>query len=292
MRGDQLAAMVAPRLADRLRVRVLPFHAGLMPPLALRATAQALAPGSVAIFVKSAALGLTPDHLAPLRRRGIVVGFDSIDTPLDEIDFALFDFHIAASLAGKAALEARIAALGLRDLPVELLHHHADPRLATLRLDAARPFRCGYVGERKNALLPADIAGEVECIEVRFARDFPAALAPMARLTLHYGVRPGPPADARQYKPFTKGFTAAACGANILVNREADDAVALLGEDYPFLVSASDPADIAAGFDRAKESFGTPLWQEGLARMRRLPELVTPEALAQRLREIVDRVVP
>ena len=87
MRGDQLAALVAPHLSDDLRIRVLPFHASLMPPLAVRTFAFSIPVGAIVVFVKSAAKGLTQDHLAALRARGARIGLDSIDTPIDEIDF-------------------------------------------------------------------------------------------------------------------------------------------------------------------------------------------------------------
>ncbi|PWE28770.1 hypothetical protein DDZ14_18780 [Maritimibacter sp. 55A14] len=106
-----------------------------------------------------------------------------------------------------------------------------------------RPFRCGYIGDLQNALIPPGISDEVERVDVSYARDFTRSLARIGGFTLHYGVRPLPMSTspgARQYKPFTKGFTAAACASNILVNREADDAVALLGDDYPARVAESE----------------------------------------------------
>lgn len=295
MRGDQLAELVSPNLPDDLRVRVVSFHAGLLPPLAMRILTCLVQRGSIVIFVKSAAKGLTAEHLAPLRQRGMRIGLDSVDTPLNEIDFELFDFHIAASIAGQAALKKRLKELEKRDVPVKLLHHHYDPRLDSIDISGDRRFRCGYIGEPQNALIPAEIAGEVESVDVSYSRDFVRSLSRIAKFTLHYGVRPSPAPTApcdRQYKPFTKGFTAAACEANILVNREADDAVALLGDDYPFLVSATDLNSVRDGLEHAKGSYAGAEWREGLDRMRALKELVTPAALAARLREIVTAVAP
>lgn len=293
MRGDQLARLIRPHLREDLRIGVVPFHAGLMAPLAVRAFAPLVPSDSVVVFIKSAAKGLTPDHLAPLRQRNARIGLDSIDTPLDEIDFDLFDFHIAASLAGRSALEERLGLLGKSDVRVELLHHHYDPRITAAGIGDNRPFRCGYIGDPQNAFIPLSISNEVECVDVSYARDFAKSLSRIASFTLHYGVRPlsaSVSSKGRQYKPFTKGFTAAACNSNILVNREADDAVALLGEDYPFLVSATDPDSIVEGFERARQNEGGALWHEGLCRMRALRELVAPASLAERVREIVAAV--
>ncbi|KIT17944.1 hypothetical protein [Jannaschia aquimarina] len=289
MRGDQLAALVSPHLDHAMTVRAVPFHAKLMPPVAMSAFARRVPLGAVVIVVKSAAKGLTADHLAPLRARGVRIGYDSIDTAIGEIDFDLYDFHIAASVGGKAALEAALATRGRTDVPVELLHHHHDPRLAGHR--AAETFACGYVGERKNAMIPQALASEVEVIEVNYAREFARILPRLDRLSLHYAVRPAPTGGDRQnrvYKPFTKGFTAAALGANILVNREVDDVLALLGEDYPYLVSITAPDTIIEGFEHARATFGGPVWTDALDRMRALNALVQPAALAARMSEIVE----
>ncbi|WP_369915376.1 hypothetical protein [Maritimibacter sp. 55A14] len=80
MRGDQLAALIKPHLSDDLHIRVVPFHAGLLSPLAMRTVALSVPAKSVVVFVKSAAKGLTSDHIAPLRQRGARIGLDSIDT--------------------------------------------------------------------------------------------------------------------------------------------------------------------------------------------------------------------
>ena len=290
MRGDQLAQIVAPHLAGRVDIRVVPFHAGLVTPAAIRAFAGLLPREAVVIFVKTAAKGLKPEHLGPLRRRGATIGFDVIDTPLDEIDLGLFDFHIAASITGASALRAKLAASGRGGVPVELLHHHADPRLGMLDELPRRVFRCGYLGRPENAAIPPTLADAIEIMPADHSRQVKRVLPRLGGFTLHFAVRPDIAkvgGEAHAYKPFTKGITAAACRANILVNRQAHDAEALLGCDYPFLVDSSDPAKVIAGYELAREAHGGPLWAEALERMRALAALVDPRALAMRLGEIV-----
>ena len=290
MRGDQLAQIVAPHLAGRVAIRVIPFHAGLVAPVAIRALAGFVPRGAVVIFVKTAAKGLEPGHLAPLRRRGATIGFDAIDTPLNEIDLGLFDFHIAASIAGARALRARLTADGRDGVPVELLHHHADPRLGSLDVSYRRAFCCGYLGRPENAAIPPALTGSVEMMPVAHARDMRHVLPRLGAVGLHFAVRPEAAVaedGARAYKPFTKGITAAVCQANILVNRQAHDAEALLGCDYPFFVDSSDPTEVIAGYELAREAHGGPLWAEAMERMRALRALVAPRALAERLGEIV-----
>jgi len=293
MRGEQLAALVRPHLAGRVEIRVLPFDARAMPPPVVRALATLIPAGAVVMFVKFAAKGITRAHLAPLRRRACAIGLDSVDMALDAIPFDLFDFHVAASISGREALAARLAALDLGSVPVELLHHHSDPRLDRVEIPVPRPFRCGYVGAVKNVAVPPALDGEVTLLPVNYARDMDRVIPRLGHFPLHFAVRPETAltaSECREYKPFTKGFTAARCRANILVNRGADDAEALLGSDYPFLVENSDPASVIAGYERAREAYGSPLWLDGLERLRAMDNLVTPPALARQLERILDRV--
>lgn len=95
----------------------------------------------------------------------------------------------------------------------------------------------------------------------------------------------------RGYKPFTKGFTAAACNANILVNRDVDDAVEMLGSDYPFLTDPT-PESITETFRLAQDSYGGPIWRDALNRMEVMRATVEPTALARQLAEIVNRAAP
>lgn len=291
MRADQLCAMTRPLLASRINLKLISYNAEHLPEAFGRLLAARIPRGAVVLFVKFGAKGLTPGHLAPVRRRAAAVGLDVIDMPVGEVETGLFDFLVAASASGQRALARRLEAEG-RALPVELMHHHADPRLGAVARPARRAFGCVYLGAPENAAIPAALGAEVDVLAVRHGRDMPRALARIGAYPLHFAVRPAAPADdaaGRAYKPLTKGFTAARCGANILLGRGADDAVELLGEDYPYLVDETDPAAITAGFERARAEFGGPAWQAALDRLDGISALVTPEALARRLEEITTR---
>jgi hypothetical protein len=293
MRGDQLVEMIRPHLDETYALRVLPFHAGILPGLAMNALAHAIPKNSIIIFIKTASKGLTQRYLEPLRRRGAVIGLDSVDTPISEIDFDLFDFHIAASISGRRALQERLEFAGRRERPVELLLHHADPRL---RIDGMRMhdhFRCGYVGMPENLFVPSDLRSQVDTIYVKHPSDFGSAIPLIRQFSLHYAVRPNQQetdSHVRAFKPFTKGFVAASCGANVLVSRHTDDAVELLGDDYPYLVDDRNGQSIGDTLQRAREDFGRKAWLDGLQRMRTLDAAVSNVALAERMRQILDRV--
>jgi hypothetical protein len=93
------------------------------------------------------------------------------------------------------------------------------------------------------------------------------------------------------YKPFTKGFNAAASHANILVNRQVPDAVAFLGDDYPFLIDDLSKDAVQGGFDTARAAFGTPLWDRALAQVARMHARVTPREITRQLDAILQVMI-
>lgn len=293
LRGDQLVSLLRPHLEDRFKLRVQPFHAGLMPYGAMKALSWAVPSHSVFIVVKSAARGLTRKHLEPLRQRGGIIGLDCVDMPISEINFDLFDFVIAASIAGQRAMQNWLQVSGQSDIPVKLLHHHADQRLYADKVPAHQSFRCGYVGMPENVFIPERLHSKVQMIPVKYSSDFGSALPRIRDLSCHYAVRPAAQETAingRAFKPFTKGFTAAACDANILVNRSIDDAAELLGNDYPYLVNSTDAVEVEETYTKAQDDFGGPAWRGAIERMQGLWNTVAPSNLANNMSEIVDQV--
>ena len=87
------------------------------------------------------------------------------------------------------------------------------------------------------------------------------------RFDLHYAVRRTCGIDG--FKPFLKGFVAARCQADIIIQQDSGDALYYLGPDYPFLLR-KDPTedDILEMIDHACANFDGPIWKEGLDIMR------------------------
>lgn len=97
--------------------------------------------------------------------------------------------------------------------------------------------------------------------------------------TLHYAIRPE--IDNSVFKPFTKGFIAATCNANILIHKDDGDALHYLGTDYPYLISESLSEDIVMKYlEKARTDYGGPRWQYGLALMENIKKCVQPEVIA------------
>ena len=81
----------------------------------------------------------------------------------------------------------------------------------------------------------------------------------MPNYSLHYAVRQPHPFDG--FKPFIKGFTAAACGAAILVPLDESDALYYLGHDYPFALKDNSLSSVREAIEYAEECFGGPEWR-------------------------------
>ena len=119
---------------------------------------------------------------------------------------------------------------------------------------------------------------------------FEAALAELPNYNLHYAVR-RTTRNRHASKPFTKGFTAAALRANILVDAGTDDALHYLGADYPFLIPSNSVDDIAAGVVHVTDAFGTAEWQRGLEVMEYVRHVSSPRHVVGELTQVLRDVV-
>lgn len=286
MRSVQLKQVIGAHLPENIDLGVIAYEPRHRTQFWLWLARQKPA---IFIILKNAAYAMPPEVLDWLRAKAIAVGVDHIDGDLSRIDLAPYDFHISASHAGQSALHAIPS---LSRAYSGCLLHHADPRLARLSFAATPAFQALYLGLPENALLPDSLSPEVSVMPIRTTSDMQSHLPRLPQFNFHFAVRPTSDAQTllRAYKPFTKGFTAASCHSNILINRDVDDAVHFLGEDYPYLVASPALADVIAGFERAREGFGSPEWLAALDRMRAMQAAVSPKALARQFQTIIEAV--
>ncbi len=141
-----------------------------------------------------------------------------------------------------------------------IIHHQWDPRYEPNRLDDGT-LRIGYFGLARSFQLWGRLPG-VDCFDDDY---FQSALD----YNCHLSVRE--PGREFLYKPNCKVSTAAACGANLITTRD-ESAIELLGETYPYYVVSSAPADVLAGIERVRATFGGPEWRAGLETMRAVRE--------------------
>lgn len=281
MRVDQLAALLTPRLDGEFSFQTMRTPPRDRPRLARQSARQV--EGAILIFHKRVWRSLTPQTQTLWRERARAIVIDWIDAEVTDVPLEV-DLHLAASEAGRAYLAGRFG----QDR-VALLDHHADPAIPRNPTRTRNgPLRVAYLGHPDNTILPDEIAGRVETPAYDGGPLLSEGLAELAQAQMHWAVRGAPPAaDRTIFKPFTKGAIAAALGANIIIERDADDAVRFLGPDYPFLLSDTQPATLAAMLDTAESAFGTSLWQDALAVMAEVDRRLSPDAIAAQFRQIM-----
>ncbi|MEO0930944.1 MAG: hypothetical protein AAFY14_09895 [Pseudomonadota bacterium] len=250
--------------------------------------------GDIVIFLKRADRGIAPDILEELRKtvRGMAIDYvDSRTYPPPEVPI---DAHISASFAGKNAMDVLLSGafnIKMNDkTAAHVVLHHADPRITQNQSAGEHPKLC-YFGDLQNAYLP-DFA-RPEILSLSEGESMPLAFyEEMLKYNMHYCVRDISARNPRLiYKPFTKGFNAAASHANVLVNRQVPDAEYFLGDDYPFLIDDITDDSLHDGFDRVKSAYGTPIWEKGLRQMAHVRSRVAPREIAHQLDTVLQTML-
>lgn len=294
MRCDQLADIGRRYLGERyaFTVRALP---DLETEAGAHTFAESLA-GRIVILLKGTGAILGEAGMEMLRGRTRGLAIDYVDARARDCFSPHADLHIAASRKGEAILNRVLARRGAGDGRAGVAHltHHYDPRLVGRQVDDPGHMRAAYLGHPRNVYIPDVIAAHVTRIDAGGEGGIEAGFDRLCGFNLHYAIRPPDHAQtlARDLaKPFTKGFTAAAFGANVMVTRDTDDAEVYLGRDYPFLVEDHAPATIAEAFARAQGIYGTADWNIARDRMRHLRDLSAPAQVARELDVILSRLM-
>jgi len=159
-----------------------------------------------------------------------------------------------------------------------VLYHQWDPRY--------RPHQAGldelkvaYLGHRRSLKRWNELPG-ITCIDEDALRaegrygDLMTAALPF---NCHFSIRE----ERREflYKPNAKVSTAAACDVNLITTPD-EISVELLGADYPYYTDVG-AASIAKAMEKARETLGGPVWQQGLARMAEVRERTKIERIAE-----------
>lgn len=149
-----------------------------------------------------------------------------------------------------------------------IIPHQWDYRIT--RAAPQDEFRPGYVGSTFN--LTADFPVERVTDEDQW-------LTALPRFNLHISAHKRD--HAAILKPATKVANAAAVGANIVTYPDPS-VTELLGVDYPYYIG-DDPM---AAFEHARETFGTDVWEYGLAKMGAVKERTSLANVARCYKEL------
>ncbi|MEM7524090.1 MAG: hypothetical protein AAF360_10100, partial [Pseudomonadota bacterium] len=290
MRCDQLAAM-----ARRVHGARFEFEVDALPrPAQIRKKRRLIrrARNAIVILLKRAGGALDDDELARLSHAARGVCIDYVDAAPGGPASHIADIHIASSFAARDAIAASIAkpdfSYAAPGQEVMMLTHHPDPRIAWRPNAAPQSFAVGYFGHPANTTAPDELRRAL-WPDDRRQETMDSMLRRMRATPMHYAVRRKPESAHPSFKPFTKGFNAAMCNANILVNRDVDDAVAYLGADYPFLIPSNDPKDVRDGVERARASYGGAIWREGLDRMAAMRRACAEDRIMSEFGAILER---
>lgn len=249
--------------------------------------------GAVVVFLKRAYNVFSQEQLQRLGAKASKLVVDHVDAPTYPLPDYCFDMHLCASISGTHALRSQLFGPNAQAVEsstrVETLIHHSDPRIVWGDFKNDVDLRLGYFGSSKNTRLPR---GGVESPRYDGASVSDAFLRSLAKANVHYAVRPTAPANPRMiYKPFTKGFNAAAAGAHVLVNRDVCDAVEHLGQDYPFFIDGTGEDDILAGIETLKHEMGGRVWKESFGAISHMRERSLPKYSARSFENILGRLM-
>ncbi|WP_169053207.1 rhamnan synthesis F family protein [Falsirhodobacter xinxiangensis] len=244
LRGEQLSALVAANQPGR----------------EVRFTPDTDQQGRILVLTKGFLKTTAPEVLERMARDNVLIA-DFVDEPPNPALVEHVDALMASSLLGYRDYMMRFP-------ETQAFHvtHHVDLRIA--RPEAPRrDFAAGYFGELVNTVIDDDISRQVAFNLVDTSKQSDDWLKQIGGFSFHYALRRSRGIDGA--KPFLKGFVAAHCAANMMIQSNAGDAGYYLGDDYPYLLpEGCTNAEILEALRFARESFGGPDWQRGMDIMR------------------------
>jgi hypothetical protein len=257
MRGAQLLSIVKRFHGKQFRLKYRPLSTDYR--------------NCLVFLTKGAVTDITADQIIALIKRGNKVVLDPVDNPLDSQKANSATAVIAASLEAFDAYSKQ----GFRTY---LINHHVDTRLPRKASTPPANLRCGYFGELVNTIITDQISRMVDFVHVDTGKQSNDWLAKPCQYNLHYAVRS---ANVEAFKPFLKGFTAAACDANIIIQKDQVEAVRWLGEDYPFLLPANPTEqDIINMLLHIQSVFGDGEWKRALQKMNEIKQRTSDNTIA------------
>ena len=149
-----------------------------------------------------------------------------------------------------------------------VFHGFCDPVISAIFKKKKKSFlpglRCCYFGFKFNLSLDkigqAEKIFKIEVIPLTES-NFNQWVEQLRHFNLHIDLRPV--SEDNLYKPLTKVSIAAECRSNILIEKSAR-VLEMLPEDYPYLIENN---DLETAMRRAKETYGTPVWDRALEMM-------------------------
>lgn len=268
MRGEQLSQIIASSKFNDYRV--------LFEPATNKFKNRLL------FMTKMAVTTASIEDLNVLAKNNNILLFDANDGRIDDEKIKHADAIIVSSKTGLVNYRDRYPGK-----KVVLIDHHVDPRIYpnSTRDDSAPSI--GYFGEPANAIITENISKLVDIIPVdTSSQDNMRWLDKIANYSIHYAVRKRQNFD--DYRPATKIFTAAYCGANVIVQESEEEAIGWLGGDYPYIIKGNPTEQsIIEMLVKATDSFGGDEWGRGLDIMRNIRSTMTNDRIIEQFRGLL-----
>lgn len=289
MRAHYLRNIADAVLGDKYDFEILRMPADNVPGLQ-RAWVASCASGGVYFLTKACTNKLSPSNALRLQKKAAGVCFDHVDSDLRYMPMVGGDIHLCCSYAQKTALERIQTCSPEIGGKAMLLLHNVDERLYGMRFPLLNELKAVYCGDPGFAYFTDRILRGVDILEVITTSEMENSIGLLPRYNFHYCIRKPEEPEAKIYKPFTKGFTAAVCKSNVIVNRQVPDALEFLGEDYPYLVRGLDEEEIIETLARARANFGGDEWCRARRIMESVEEKISPQALAGQIEDILSEL--
>jgi len=227
---------------------------------------------------------ITEKQFKKLKRRKNVLIFDMIDGELPSIKTKYADILVAPS---QTILET-YKKTPFKNKDMFLVDHHADLRIRQLKKQRRlKNIEVGYFGEIPNTVFTPEIQKVVDFFPVATTYQNNDWFKELSKYNLHYAIRQK--RDVFPNKPFLKGFTAAHCNANILIQDSEKEAVRWLGKDYPYLLKGKvTERKILNMISKIKKSYGSKEWKRGLKIMQRIKKQTSEKAIGKQVVELFN----
>lgn len=210
--------------------------------------------------------------------------FDMLDGELPEIKIKYADIVIAPS---KTILESYKKQLP-KNKNIFLIDHHVDPRIKNIKwTKRPKTIRVAYFGEVPNAVITPKIKQVVDVIPVSNLEQKTDWFNKLPNYNLHYAIRQK--RDVYPNKAFIKGFTAAHCGANILIQDSEKEAVRWLGKNYPYLLKGKvTERKILNMLSYIQKSYGSKEWKRGLEIMEKIKKQTSEKVIGNQIVKVFE----
>lgn len=274
MRGRQLCKIISNNIQDNRKVIF---------------SASTDISSSIIILTKGYLKITTADSLRRLKLKGNILLADFVDEPPNEALINDLDGLIASSILAYKYYKVKWP-------NKESFHitHHVDPRIGFIYnrfrgKNNLLDLNIGYFGELINSKMSDKIKSHVDFVSIDTSKVSTDWMLQLPSYNCHYAVRQRRDIDG--YKPFLKGFVAAYCNANIIIQESEGDASFYLGSDYPFLINQdAGETEILEMLRIVKDAYNGPDWYYGLEVMNEIKARSSNEFVVREFMQMINSI--